>query len=48
VEAGADRFLELGPGAVLCGMNKRNARGVPCDAVGTPEQVEALLAGGEG
>ena len=48
VEAGAERFLELGPGSVLCGMNKRNARGVPCDAVGTPEQVEALLAGGEG
>lgn len=41
VAAGADRFLELGPGAVLCGLNKRNARGVPCASVGEPADVDA-------
>lgn len=48
VGAGAGRFLELGPGSVLCGLNKRNARGLPCEAVGTPEQVEAYLKGIDG
>jgi [acyl-carrier-protein] S-malonyltransferase len=33
---GANRFLELGPGAVLCGLNKRNSRGAPCVSVGSP------------
>jgi [acyl-carrier-protein] S-malonyltransferase len=37
--AGAARFLELGPGSVLCGLNKRNARGIPCASVGLPEEV---------
>jgi [acyl-carrier-protein] S-malonyltransferase len=42
VEAGVDDFLELGPGSVLCGLNKRNARGVPCASIGTPDDVSRL------
>jgi [acyl-carrier-protein] S-malonyltransferase len=49
VDAGAVRFVELGAGSVLCGLNKRNARGVPCTSVGTPEDVERFVnQGGEG
>ena len=44
VDAGADRFLELGPGKVLCGLNRRNARGVPCVALGAPEDFASLEA----
>lgn len=40
--AGVDRFVELGPGHVLCGLNRRNARGVPCVSVGTPADVDAV------
>jgi [acyl-carrier-protein] S-malonyltransferase len=43
VEAGVDRFLELGPGSVLCGMNKRNAKGVPCASLGEPAEVTTFL-----
>jgi [acyl-carrier-protein] S-malonyltransferase len=39
---GADRFLELGPGSVLRGLHRRNAKGVPCTSVGTLEQVQTL------
>ena len=39
---GVDRFLELGPGNVLTGLNRRNAKGVPCTPVGAPEDLEAL------
>ena len=39
--AGTERFLELGPGVVLCGLNKRNARGVPCVSVGSPVAAAA-------
>jgi [acyl-carrier-protein] S-malonyltransferase len=46
VEGGADRFLELGAGEVLTGLNKRNARGVPTQSVGDPAGVAALA--GEG
>jgi [acyl-carrier-protein] S-malonyltransferase len=42
VEAGVDRFLELGPGTVLCGLNKRIARGVPCASLGEPPDIEVL------
>ncbi|MSR23296.1 MAG: [acyl-carrier-protein] S-malonyltransferase [Gemmatimonadetes bacterium] len=42
VGAGADRFLEIGPGEVLAGLNRRNARGVPTLSVGEPEDVDAL------
>lgn len=42
---GAERFAELGPGRVLTGLNRRNARGVPTSAFGTPECVEAMENG---
>lgn len=42
VEAGVDRFIELGPGSVLCGLNKRNARGLPCTSLGEPDEIEGL------
>jgi [acyl-carrier-protein] S-malonyltransferase len=38
---GADRFLELGAGSVLCGLNKRNAKGAPCASAGSPADIEA-------
>ena len=44
VERGAERFLEVGPGSVLSGLNRRNARGTSCMPVGTPENVESLFA----
>jgi len=42
VRAGADRFLELGPGSVLGGLNRRNARGTPTRSVGEPEHLDRL------
>ena len=45
VAAGVERFVELGPGNVLCGLNRRNARGVPCASVGTPGEVETFREG---
>jgi [acyl-carrier-protein] S-malonyltransferase len=36
VGLGAERFVELGPGSVLCGLNRRNARGLPCVSLGSP------------
>jgi [acyl-carrier-protein] S-malonyltransferase len=47
VEAGAERFVEIGSGSVLCGLNRRNARGMPCASVGTPEDVERFLGQGD-
>lgn len=47
VAAGVDRFLELGPGSVLKGLNRRIARAVPTDSVGTGDEVEVLLRGAE-
>lgn len=41
LEAGVERFLELGPGRVLCGLNRRNARGIPCDSIRGPDDLEA-------
>jgi [acyl-carrier-protein] S-malonyltransferase len=42
VEAGVDAFVELGPGSVLCGLNRRNARGVRCVPVGEPDDFSRL------
>ena len=42
VTEGVDRFLELGPGSVLCGLNRRNARGVPCTSLSEPPDFENL------
>lgn len=41
-EGGADRFLELGPGSVLCGLNKRNARGAACTSLGEPDDLHSF------
>jgi [acyl-carrier-protein] S-malonyltransferase len=41
---GVDRFLELGPGKVLTTLNRRNAKGVPCVALGEPSDFDALEA----
>jgi [acyl-carrier-protein] S-malonyltransferase len=38
---GAESFLELGPGAVLCGLNKRNAPGAQCVSVGSSVDTAA-------
>jgi [acyl-carrier-protein] S-malonyltransferase len=42
VEAGVTRFIEVGPGEVLAGMNKRNAKGIPTSSFGEPRDVGAL------
>jgi [acyl-carrier-protein] S-malonyltransferase len=42
VDAGVTRFFELGPGSVLCGLNKRNAPGIRCESLGAPEDLEGL------
>lgn len=34
IALGAERFVELGPGKVLAGLSRRNARGVPVEAFG--------------
>ena len=36
---GADTFRELGPGRVLCGLNRRIARGVGCASLGGPSNI---------
>ena len=42
---GVERFVELGPGRVLAGLNRRNAKGVPTVSVGDPESVDRMEAG---
>lgn len=42
VAAAVGLFIELGPGSVLCGLNRRNAKAVPCRSIGEPGEVRAL------
>lgn len=42
VALGVDRFAELGPGSVLAGLNRRNARGLRTVSLGEPESLERL------
>jgi [acyl-carrier-protein] S-malonyltransferase len=42
VEMGAERFFELGPGTVLCGLNRRNSDGRPCLSLGRPSDFDQL------
>ncbi len=42
VRDGADCFFELGAGSVLCGLNKRNAKGFPCTSLGKPSDFDLL------
>jgi [acyl-carrier-protein] S-malonyltransferase len=42
LDAGVGHFIELGPGGVLCGLNRKNAKGIPCHTVGEPNDVEAF------
>ncbi len=42
VEQGADRFLEVGAGSVLCGLTKRVVPEIPCMSVGNPKDLDRL------
>ena len=44
VSEGADRFFELGAGSVLCGLNKRNAKGLPCSSLGGPRDLDGVAS----
>ena len=44
VGAGASKFVELGPGNVLAGLNRRNARDADSVSVGDPVRIAAYLA----
>jgi [acyl-carrier-protein] S-malonyltransferase len=44
-EAGVEALLEVGPGTVLSGLNRRIASGVQTAALGEPEQLARLLDG---
>jgi len=44
-DCGAEVFLEVGPGTVLCGLNRRIAPGTMSASLADPEQVRKLLSG---
>jgi [acyl-carrier-protein] S-malonyltransferase len=39
-DSGVDRFLEIGPGSVLRGLNRRIVRRIPCASLGEPEDLD--------
>jgi len=39
-ESGVDRFLEIGPGLVLRGLNRRIVKPIPCTSLGEPDDLE--------
>jgi [acyl-carrier-protein] S-malonyltransferase len=39
-ESGVDRFLEIGPGSVLRGLNRRIVKPIPCASLGEPDDLE--------
>ncbi|MAE51698.1 MAG: [acyl-carrier-protein] S-malonyltransferase [Micavibrio sp.] len=41
---GVEHMVELGAGKVLSGLVRRIDREIACESVGTPEQIEALIA----
>lgn len=43
-EQGVSEMVELGAGKVLSGLVRRINKEISCESVGTPEQVEALIA----
>ncbi len=46
-EAGVEAFLEVGPGAILSGLDRRIVPGTLCAALGEPELLQKLLDGGQ-
>ncbi|HYN22367.1 MAG TPA: ACP S-malonyltransferase [Thermoanaerobaculia bacterium] len=42
--AGVEMFLEIGPGTVLTGLNRRIATGTVCASLSEPQQLEKLFA----
>ena len=39
-DSGVDQFLEIGPGTVLRGLNRRIVRRIPCVSLGEPEDLD--------
>ena len=44
LDKGVKRFVEVGPNRVLCGLNRRNAKGFECVSIGEPEDLAGLIA----
>lgn len=42
VSSGVQRFVELGPGSVLSGLCRRNAKGIPARSLGEPGDFDGL------